>query len=658
MTPELLWKIGRVNGGTVTADGNQVIYGVTRYNIGENKGENRLFSIPLKGGTAQLLTGIPAGADGVQNLPGGKIGYAFKGQWWEADPDGSNAVQKTEVEGGMDNIRLSPDGKYILFSRMVKIQDASGADLYPDLPKSNVQIYTDLLYRHWDHWEDGKFSHVFYATYNDGKVGDPVDIMKQEPYQCPQEPYGGPEDFIWSPGGRYIVYVCKKKSGKEYALSTNSDIYFYNLDNGHTTNFTEGMTGYDTQPAFSPDSSRIAWCSMKTDGYESDKNDIIVYDLPREMKLNLTAGWDGTVNNFRWSNDGETIYFTAAKEGTLQLFSVKVPKNLGVRMMPAAEQLTRGDFDIDDIIGQSGDTLLVSRQDMNHATELYKVGLDNGNMTRLTATNDNIYDHLAMSRTVKRWVKTTDGKKELVWVIYPPDFDSTKKYPALLYCQGGPQSPLSQFYSFRWNFQLMAANGYIIIAPNRRGMPGYGVKWNEAISKDWGGQPIQDYLSAVDEISKEPYVDKNRLGCIGASYGGYSVYMLAGVHNGRFKTFIAHDGVFDLRSWYGTTEEMWFANWDIGGPYWDHKNAAAQKSYEKFNPVNYVNKWTAPILIVQGGIDFRVPVEQGLEAFQAAQLRGIKSKLLYLPEENHWVLKCQDALVWQRQFFSWLKETL
>jgi dipeptidyl aminopeptidase/acylaminoacyl peptidase len=362
------------------------------------------------------------------------------------------------------------------------------------------------------------------------------------------------------------------------------------------------------------------------------------------------------VEGFKWSNDGKKIYFYAPVDGTLQLFEVNYPGL--TKMLPVVRQITKGDFDVNGITGQIGNALVVSRTDMNHAAEIYTVDLSNGNMQQLTHVNDDVYKTINMSKVERRYVLTTDNKKMLVWVIYPPGFDPAKKYPALLYCQGGPQSPLTQSYSFRWNFQLMAGGGYIVVAPNRRGMYGHGQAWNEQISKDWGGQVMKDYLSAIDALSKENFVDKSRLGCVGASYGGYSAFYLAGIHNNRFKTFIAHDGVFDTRSMSGTTEELWFTNWDFGGYYWEKNNKTGQKAFEQFNPINYVDKWNTPILIMQGGKDYRVPIEQGLQAFQAAQLRGIKSKLIYFPDENHWVLKPQNALVWQREFYKWLKETL
>ncbi|HEU4555340.1 MAG TPA: S9 family peptidase [Chitinophaga sp.] len=654
MTPELLWQLGRVSGEALTADGKTVIYGVTQYNIAENKSEKNLYAIPLGGGAAKQITQQPGGEGGVVALQGQQIGYSYKDQWWEMNADGTGAVQKTNVEGGMQNIRISPDGKHILFSREVKIKKVSGSDFYPDLPKSNVQIYDNLNYRHWDAWEDGSFQHVFYATYNNGEVGTPIDIMEGEAYDCPQMPFGGAEDFIWAPDGKSILYVCKKKFGKDYATSTNTDIYEYTLETRSTRNLSQGMMGYDVNPVFSPGGKYLAWTSMAHDGYEADKNDVVVMERSTGKITNLTKDWDGTAAAIRWSNDGKQLFFLAVIKGTEQLLAISLQKNAAANTAKHIRQVTTGDFDITGFVGQSGNTLVVSRTDMNHATELFTLELPQGSLQPLTTVNKAVYDKLGMCKVEKRWIKTTDNKEMLTWVIYPPDFDPAKKYPTLLYCQGGPQAALSQFYSYRWNFQLIASQGYIVVAPNRRGMPGYGVEWNAAISKDWGGQPIRDYLSAIDAVSQEPFVDKTRLGAVGASYGGYSIYMLAGVHNNRFKTFIAHDGLFDLKSWYGTTEELWFANWDIGAP-WDAANA---KSHQEFNPSNYANKWNTPIMIIQGGHDFRVGIEQGLQAFQLAQLKGIKSKLLYFPEENHWVLRAQNALVWQREFFKWLDETL
>ncbi|MEP6466579.1 MAG: prolyl oligopeptidase family serine peptidase, partial [Parafilimonas sp.] len=461
------------------------------------------------------------------------------------------------------------------------------------------------------------------------------------------------EDYLWNPDGKHVLYVTKPKQGTAYTISTNTDLFEYDIETGQTKNLTEGMMGYDINPSYNA-KGELAWLSQKRDGYESDKQDLVASN--GITKLNLTAARDDiNVESFMWSNDGSKIYFIAPLDGTLQLFEVNYPGK--TKMAVVIHQLTQGDFDITGIVGEINNTLIVTKTDFNHAAEIYAIDLRGNTIDQITHVNDDAYKNIAMCSWQKKYVTTTDNKKMLVWVIFPPNFDSTKKYPTLLYCQGGPQSPLTQFYSFRWNFQLIASNGYVIVAPDRRGMPGFGTKWNEAVSKDWGGKVLQDYLNAIDAISKKPYVDTSKRGCIGASFGGFSVYALAGIHHHRFKTFIAHDGVFDFRSMYGTTDEMWFENWEKGGAYWDKNNAVAQRSFSQ-SPSNFVQNWDTPIMIIQGGKDYRVPIEQGQQAFQAAQLKGIKTRFLYSPDENHWVLKPQDALVWQHEFFKWLDETL
>ncbi|WP_158209945.1 S9 family peptidase [Myroides phaeus] len=612
MTKELLWKLGRVTPIGVTKDGKNLIYKVGHANMEEDKFDSKTYQIPLTGG---------------------------------------NPVEVTDFKSLLIDKNISPDGKMILSDKAVKVGKVLGKDLYPTMEKSDAYVFDGLDYRHWDTWNDGTHNHVFYSSVGDEKGA--IDIMVNEPYDAPQKPFGGDEDYTWTPDGKSIIYVSKKKFGTEYATSTNTDLYEYNLETKKTKNLTESNLGYDTNPTFSPQ-GHLTWLQMKRDGFEADKNDLIVRYDGRD--LNLTANWDGTVAGYQWSKDGNKVYFTAAVGGTIQLFEVNFPGRK--RIAPVVHQITDGMFDVTGIVDVIGDKAIVTRTDFNHAAEVFSFDMKKNEWTQITKVNDEAYSKIAMSKSEKRIVKTVDGKDMVTWVVYPPNFDPNKEYPTLLYCQGGPQSALSQFYSFRWNFQLMAAEGYIIVAPNRRGMPGHGVEWNEAISKDWAGKPMQDYLAAIDDVAQEKYVDKNRLGAVGASYGGYSVFYLAGIHENRFKSFISHCGVFDLVSMYGTTEEVFFPNFDTGGAYWEKDNKDAQNAYANFNPINNVDKWNTPILVIQGGKDYRVPIGQGQEAFQAAQLRGIKSRFLYLPEENHWVVKPQNAQVWQGEFFRWLKETL
>ena len=649
MTPELLWQLGRLSAQTISADGQHIIYSVRHFDMNANKGSSVMYSLPVAGGTP---TALPVTGSDAMPAPDGKMAYMQDGQLWEAAWDGSGAQQLSHFTGDVSVVKFSPDGQHILYTKDVKVQPMK-EDLYPALSKSTARIYDDLMYRHWTEWEDGYYSHVFVADFSNGMIANDKDLMPNEPYDCPQKPDGGAEDVTWSGDSKSVIYVCKKKVGKDYAVSTNTDLYMYELANGKTSDFTEGMNGYDTNPVFSPDGSRMAWLSMEHDGFEADKNNIVLYDFKTNSKYLVTKDWDETASSIRFSNDGSKIYFIADKFGTDQLFALDI--NQYMLKKNSIHMATNGVWDITGMLGQEGTNMIVTRTDMNHAAELYNIDLTNGQMTQLTFTNQKIYDGIHLGRVESRWVKTTDNKQMLTWVIYPPDFDSSKRYPALLYCQGGPQSTVSQFYSYRWNFQLMAANGYIVIAPCRRGMPGFGVEWNASISKDWGGQPMRDYLSASDSITKLPFIDKKRVGCVGASYGGYSVYMLAGISGNRFKTYIAHCGLFDLESWYLTTEEMWFANWDIGGAYWDRNKPA---SYDQFNPKNFVQNWNAPMLIMEGAQDFRVPVTQGQEAFQAARLRGLKARLVYFPDEGHWISQPQDGLLWHKEFYRWLKETL
>lgn len=655
MTPETLWELGRVSAEGLSPDGRWLVYGISNYTFKENKSEKNLFVMPSQGGKPIQLTQKEGGESVVQITEQGEVIYVYQGQLWSQPLAGGEAKQLTDIAGGLENVKLSPDSKHILFSRAVLIHPYHSTDKYSDLPKSDVYIYDDLDYRHWDTFNDGRFNHPFIATYDDGKIGELIDLLEGEPFYSPQAPFGGAEDFVWTPDSKAVLYVCKKRFGKAYASSTNTDIYRYDLRSKTTTNITEGMAGYDTNPAYSPSGQQLAWLSMRSDGYEADKNDIVLFDKKTTQRKNLTAHWDGTVSSYRWSKDGRKIYFTAPVRGTVQLFEVEWKQAIAGNTLPRITQISEGQFDITGIVGEVDGNLIVTSTTLTRATEIYRYDLKKKALTAITDVNDNHYNRLAETKVEGRFTKASDGADLFSWVIYPPNFDPAKKYPTLLFCQGGPQSPTTQAYSYRWNFQLMASQGYIVILPNRRGMPGWGVKWNEDISKDWGGQPIRDYLSAIDDFATEPYVDRERIGAIGASYGGYSVFMLAGVHEGRFKSFISHCGLFDMTSWYGTTEELFFANHDLGGPYWDKNNV---KTYTDFNPITHVGKWDAPILIFQGGKDYRVPIGQGLAAFQAAQLKNIKSRLVYLPEENHWVLSGHNAFVWQREFFGWLKETL
>ncbi len=612
MTPEMLWQLGRVGAVGISEDQEYLVYSITTPDLESNGFDSETYAVNIQ-------TGELANVEEPKSL--------------------------------VSDDKVSPDDKFELFHESVQIRDVKSSAIHSDLYKSDAMVYDELHFRHWDEWDYGAYNHVMIKN---RETGEKTDLLNGMPYHTPTVPFGGSEDYVWNVDGSAIVYVCKKKFGTDYVNSTNTDLYRYDVMSGETVNLTEGNMGYDTHPVFS-EQGQLAYLSMKRDGYESDKNDIILFAEEGES-VNLTANLDRSVREFVWSSDGKSIYFTAADSGTVQLYTIQLPKKAGKE--PQIQQVTKGQFDMSSLVGQVGKEVICGRTDMNHAREYYAIDLRSGDMRQLTHANDKVYSSLNLPKVERRMVETTDGKQMLTWVIYPPDFDPSKKYPTLLYTQGGPQSALSQFYSFRWNFQVMASQGYIVVAPNRRGMPGYGVEWNEQISKDWGGQNMRDYLAAIDDVAEESYVDKDRLGCVGASYGGYSAFFLAGIHEGRFKSFIAHDGIFNLRSMYGTTEELFFVNWDIGGPYWDESISSAQKAYDEFNPINNVNKWDAPILIIQGGKDFRVPESQAFEAFTAARQLGVKSRLLYFPDENHWVLHPQNGVVWQREFFKWLEETL
>ena len=645
MTPEILWTLNKFSVTAVEPSHAGIIYSVGKVDLNTEKTNRQNFYLNFE--KNQILKMDLLGKKSIFQWDKNGV-YATEGDKIYISKDNGLSWAEFYTIGDADNIVISPDGKKVAFSKAVQVEKLLGKDKYADLPKTTAQIYTDLNHRHWDAWNEGKYNHVFVASISDD-VSKAKDLLDGQKFDTPQKPSGGSEDFIWSPDSSKLLYVCKKKSGKEYATSTNTDIYTFDLASGKTENITEGMMGYDVNPKFSPDGKSLLWQSMARDGYEADKNDVVVMDWVSKKKTNLTKNWDeSVVGDVAWSNDSKMIYFTTAKRGTKQFFALN-PKDAKVN------QISDGAFDVNEIVAFQNDFAFVTRTDINHNADLFKLNLKDGTMLQITQVNKENYANLTPSKSELKMVKTSDGKEMGVWFHYPPNFDPNKKYPTLLYCQGGPQSALTQYFSTRWNFALMAANGYIVVAPNRRGMPGWGSKWNEDISKDWGGQPMRDYIAAADFAKTLPFVDGSRMGAVGASYGGYSVFMLAGIHENRFKTFIAHDGLFDMKSWYGTTEELWFANWDLGGNYWQNPQP---KAYTDYNPSNFVEKWNTPIMVIQGGIDFRVPYEQGQEAFQAARLKGLKTKFLYFPNENHWVLHPQNGLVWQREFFEWLKETL
>ncbi|MCE5205733.1 MAG: S9 family peptidase [Porphyromonadaceae bacterium] len=652
MTPEVLYSFGRVGNATISPDGSRFIYPVTYVSIPQNKTNAELFIMNTDGSGKKQLTITNTQESNPQWIDGGKK-IAFLGnesgssQIWTINPDGGGMMQVSNLKEDIEGFAFSPDGKKVLFIKQVKSNETA-AERYPDLPEASGRIVDDLMYKHWDHWVES-VPHPFVADVAGKKLSNIKDLLEGEAYEAPMAPFGGMEQLAWSPDSKTIAYTSRKKTGKEYSLSTNSDIYLYDIVGGRTRNITEGMMGYDTNPQFSPDGTKIAWQSMERDGYESDKNRLFVMDLATGKKTYVTVNFDYNTDAFSWGGDSNTLFLVMSVQGTTQLYKVELPT---LQITP----ITQGQHDYTSVAVGNG-KLIAGRQSLSQPTEIYAVDIATGGATELSFENKEILSQLRMGKVEERHIKTTDGKQMLTWVVYPPDFDSTKTYPALLYCQGGPQSMVSQFWSYRWNLQMMAANGYIVVAPNRRGLPGFGQEWLEQISGDYGGQNMKDYLSAIDALAKETYVDENRLGCTGASYGGFSVYWLAGNHNGRFKAFLAHAGIFNLETQYLETEEMWFANWDMGGPYWDKSNATAQRTFEN-SPHRFVEKWDIPIMITHGELDYRILASQGMMAFNAAQLRGIPSRMLIFPNENHWISKPQNGILFQREFFRWFDHWL
>ncbi|MCE3295015.1 MAG: hypothetical protein K0R65_729 [Crocinitomicaceae bacterium] len=652
MTPETLWKLKRLTGGKVSPDGRKVLYEIRTFSIEENKGNTDLFVYDLKKGTETQVTNTPFSEMDAQWGNGNKIWFLSTEnksvQLWKMDETGANKSQVsniTEIE--LEGFKLSPDENKIVFVAATKI-GTTIKDKHPDLPLANARLEGDLMYRHWNAWSDEMRRHLFLFDFTNGELSIAnTDLLENESYDGILPPFGGSDQVIFSPDSKKIIYSTKKKRGKQFALSTNSQLYEYTIETHKTVVLTNDYKGYDASPRLSADGKSLFWLSMARDGFEADKNDLILRDLASGTDKNLTEKHDITVDDYCLSPDGKTVYMIIPYKGMKQLFSLSVQNQ-------ELTQITKGQFDYLSL-DLAGEELIGSRQSMLEPTDLVSVEIKKGKEKKLTNINEDILKKLDKPSVQERWIETSDGKKMLVWLVLPPNFDSNKKYPSILYCQGGPQSMVSQSYSYRWNLSLMASQGYIVIAPNRRGLPGFGQQWNDDISKDWGGQAIRDYLAAVDNISNEPFIDENRIGAVGASYGGYSVYYLAGVHNGRFKTFISHCGLFNLESWYGTTEELFFANWDNKGPYWMPEN---KEYYEKNSPHKLVNNWNTPILVIHGGMDFRVPESEGMQAYQAAQLKGLRTKYLYFPKEGHWISTPQNGILWYREFFEWLDTDL
>ena len=648
-TPEALWAMGRINSVLPNESTGQIAYTVSYYSVKENRSTSWIRIAKEEDGKLVTINEF------VGNEPswiGDKIAYLKAGKLYLPKKQSPIANLHTCLEGfdkDIEGYLLSPQGDKIILIAQVKTV-ASTEDKYPDLPLASGRVVNDLMYKHWDEWTETA-PHPFLCKLKNVKgktiVTDCIDLLEGTPYESPMKPFGGVEQLAWSPDGKTIAYTCRKKSGLDYAVSTNSDIYLYDLATGTHTNLTEGNGGYDTNPSYSPDGQWIAWQSMERDGYESDENRLMICHLTTGERRFLTQGMETNVDAYYWK-DNNTLVFSAVWHATAMLYEINLQ---GERTC-----LTTGQYDYVPAANM-GDTYYCLRHSMREANEIFRFK-QGEEPVQISYENENIYSQITMGDVVPRWQKTTDGKDMLTWIIYPPHFDPSKKYPTLLYCEGGPQSPVSQFWSFRWNFMMMSANDYIIVAPNRRGLPGFGNEWNEQISGDYGGQCMKDYLSAIDEfVASEPYVDKDRLGCVGASFGGFSVYWLAGHHNKRFKAFIAHDGIFNMEMQYLETEEKWFANWDMGGAYWDKKNKIAQRTFAN-SPHLFVGEWDTPILCIHGEKDYRILANQGMAAFDAAKMRGVPAQLLIFPDENHWVLKPQNGILWQRTFFGWLDKYL
>ena len=657
LTPEVLWSMGRIGGVAVSPDGSRIAYQVSYYSVKENASHTVVYVMNDDGSDVKLLTKSAVSEHSPAWIDNDHIAFlSVKNgvqQIFSMDSDGKNRKQLSFGDKDIEGFLFSPDMQNVLVVKNVP-NPLVKEKQYEDLPKASGMIADDLMFRHWDSWVTS-LPHPYVAAFDGKRVADEcVDLLEGEPYESPMLPFGGMEQFAWSPDGKSVAYTCRKKAGAEYTKSTDSDIYLYNIETGKVRNLcklpgTEDMNmGYDTNPKFNSDGRYIAWQSMERDGYESDINRLYVMELESGRKWSVSESFDSNVDDFIWANEKDYFYFIGSWQGCMSLFNADLDGNV----LPVNTDAC----DYNSLAMGRERRLIVTRQSMRFATEIYSVDVRRGLAEKLSHENDHIFAQMPNIKVEARAVKTTDGKDMLTWVVFPPNFDETKKYPTILFCEGGPQSMVSQFWSYRWNFRIMAAQGYIIVAPNRRGLPGFGKKWLEDISGDYGGQCMKDLLSAIDDVSKEPYVDKDRLGCVGASFGGYSVYWLAGHHDGRFKCFIAHDGIFNLEQQYVETEEMWFPQWDLGGPYWE-KNDITRSTYAT-SPHLFADKWDTPILCIHGEKDYRILYSQAVSAFQAARLRGVPAELLLFPDENHWVLKPQNGILWQRTYFNWLDRWL
>ncbi|MBD5220424.1 MAG: S9 family peptidase [Bacteroidales bacterium] len=656
---DALEALGRVAAPVVAPDGKTVLFSISYENLEENNSNADLYTLTLGQQQINRITRTPKSEGSAVWFDGGRrIAFLYPDadgapQMWTMNADGSDRVQASSQPGGIAGFLLSPDEKKIIVIGNVKYSRSAG-DIYPDLPKATGRVIDDLMYKHWDEWIT-EIPHPFVGNFDGKTVSDLKDVMADEPFEAPMKPFGGVESFAWHPNSEMFVYVSRKKTGLDYALSTNSDLYLCYAATGEARNLTEGMMGYDTAPAFSPDGNYLAWLSMERDGYESDRNRLFIMDCRTAEKYDLTAEWDYTIDEFAWAPDGKSLYFIAPQGGVIPVFSIDF----------ATKAITRLTDEVADFasLAPTANGVVTLRHSMLRPNEMMLIAPQGKGkkktyaVTALTDVNGHIFSQLDMPTVEKRMVPTTDGKELVAWVVYPPKFDPEKKYPSILYCQGGPQSPVSQFWSYRWNLALMASNGYIVMAPNRRGLPGFGTEWNEQISKDYPGQNMDDYLSTVDDLKREKYIDPARIGATGASYGGFSIYYLAGHHNKRFAALLAHAGIFNMEAQYLETEEMWFANWDMGGAYWDKDNAVAQRTFAN-SPHRFVDQWDTPIMISHGELDYRIRSTQGEAAFAAAKLRGIPAEMVIYPDENHWILKPQNAVLWQRLFFRWFDKWL